>query len=199
MPEIYFKPRHPGQRRVAEVWDESQAIVITGMAGTGKTSISLALALSKSDRVVLCRPAVPIDEDLGFIPGDLGEKLKPWLSPFTDVLQDMSSGNTLEKWGKKVEVVSVGLLGGRTIKNATLVADEAQNLTYRQIVTALTRVGENGRVVLCGDYDQSVLPDPCPLKIIANKLTAVKGASVIHFDASWQQRSEFVRRVLEVL
>lgn len=200
MPEIIFRPRHPGQRRVAEVWDESQAIVITGPAGTGKTSISLALALAKSPRVILCRPAVPVDEDLGFIPGDLSEKLAPWLAPFSDVLRDMSStGATLEKWGKKIEIVSVGLLGGRTIKDATLILDEAQNCTRRQLVMALTRVGENGRVVLCGDYDQSVIPGPCALKDIASRLTSVSGAAVVHFLPEWQQRSEFVKRVLEVL
>lgn len=203
MPEIYFKPRHPGQRRVAEVWDESSALVITGPAGTGKTSAALALALLKSPRVILCRPAVPVDEDLGFIPGDLSEKLQPWISPFADVLRDLSAdGATLEKWGRKIEVVSIGLLGGRTVKDATLIVDEAQSATFKQLKMAITRVGEKGRVVLCGDYDQPARPGNVgvnPLKEIANRLTSVSGAAVVHFIPEWQQRSPFVQRVLEVL
>lgn len=203
MPEIYFKPRHPGQRRVAEVWDETSALVLTGPAGTGKTACALALALMKSKRVMLCRPAVPVDEDLGFIPGDLNEKLAPWMGPFACVLRDLSvTGPTLEKWGKTIETVSIGLLAGLTVKDCTLIIDEAQSATYAQLKMALTRVGDRGRLVLCGDYEQPARPGLVgtnPLRDVANRLSSVSGAAVIHFIPEWQQRSPFVQRVLEVL
>ena len=198
MPEIVFTPRHAGQRRVCEVWDKSQAIIIIGPAGTGKSSCALAMALKHSSKVILCRPAVAIHEDLGHYPGTLEEKLAVWMGPFTDVLGDVSHANRLHKW-RSIEVASVGLLGGRTIKNGVLLIDEAQNCTKSQLKCALTRVGENGKVVLCGDYEQSMLKGPNPLKEVAEKLSLVEGAVVIHFLPEHQQRSPFVQRVLEVL
>jgi len=198
MPEIIFTPKHPGQKRVMEVWNDSQAIVVTGSPGTGKTACALAMALKYSKKVILCRPAVPVDEDLGHLPGTMEEKLGPWLMPFADVLGDISQTHQLHKW-RNIETVSVGLLGGRTVKNATLIIDEAQNCTFGQLKMALTRVGENGRVVLLGDYDQSQIKGSNPLKDIATRLTMVKGASVIHFLPEYQLRSPFVQRVLEVL
>lgn len=109
-PQIQFSPKHPGQKRVAELWDKSQALVITGPAGTGKTSISLALALQRSKKVMLCRPSVSVDEDLGFEPSTLDEKIAPWLSPFTDVLGDMSETRQIYKW-RNIETVAIGRLG----------------------------------------------------------------------------------------
>jgi len=198
IPSIVFSPKHPGQKRVCEIWKDSQALVILGPAGTGKTSVALAMALKYSTKVVLCRPAVSIEESLGFVPGTMDEKIAPWLSPFTDVLGDISETKYLNKW-RNIETVSVGMLGGRTIKNATLIVDEAQNCTYSQLKSALTRVGENGRVVLCGDYDQTMIKGPNPLKDIANRLSLVEGANVVHFLPEYQMRSKFVQKVLEVL
>ena len=197
-PQIQFSPKHPGQKRVAELWDKSQALVITGPAGTGKTSISLALALMRSKKVMLCRPSVSVDEDLGFEPGTLDEKIAPWLSPFTDVLGDMSETRQIYKW-RNIETVAIGRLGGRTVKHCTLIIDEAQNATYAQLKSALTRVGDNGRVVLCGDYDQTQIKGSNPLKDIASRLSLVEGAAVVHFLPEYQMRSKFVQRVLEVL
>lgn len=181
-----------------EVWNESQALVITGGAGVGKTAVALAMALMRSKKVMLCRPAVPLDEDLGHLPGTMDEKLAPWLAPFADVLGDISEARHLHKW-RDIEAVSIGLLGGRTVKNAVLIIDEAQNANFNQLRMALTRVGENGKVVLCGDYDQAVVSGKNPLKDIAQRLTMVEGASVIHFPPEYQLRSKFVQRVLEVL
>jgi len=197
MPEIHYAAKHEGQKRVAEVWDKSKCIVIVGEAGTGKTSCALGNALSRGENVILCRPAVPVEEDLGFIPGDLNEKLLPWMAPFADVLGTLG-GKKLELW-KTIEFVSIGLLGGRTVTDATLIIDECQNATYRQIKMALTRVGKGGRVVLCGDYSQTELTGPNPLRDISERLSQVEGAAVIHFLPTQQLRDPFVRRVLEVL
>lgn len=199
MEKIIFSPRHDGQRKVAEIWDKSQAIVITGPAGTGKTSVALGLALTREPRVILCRPAVAVDEDLGFTPGTIEEKLAPWMAPFLDVLGDLSNVRHLAKL-KNVETVSIGMLGGRTIKGATLICDEAQNCSYAQLKMALTRIGEKGRVVLCGDYEQTQLKTkPNPLRDIADRLSLVTGAAVINFLPQHQQRSGFVTEVLKVL
>lgn len=197
-PQINFSPRHPGQKRVVELWEKSQALIIAGPAGTGKTAVALAMALKYAKKVILCRPAVPVDEELGFAPGTIEEKLAPWLSPFSDVLGDLSETRYLAKW-KNLETVGIGLLGGRTVKNAVLIVDEAQNATRAQLKMALTRCGENGKIVLCGDFSQTQIKGPNPLKDVADRLTLVEGANVVHFLPEHQLRSPFVQRVLEVL
>lgn len=165
---------------------------------THNTAVALAMALKYAKKVILCRPAVSVDEELGFAPGTIEEKLAPWLSPFSDVLGDLSETRYLAKW-KNIETVGIGLLGGRTVKNAVLIVDEAQNATRAQLKMALTRCGENGKIVLCGDFSQTQLKGHNPLKDIADRLTLVEGANVVHFLPEHQLRSPFVQRVLEVL
>lgn len=155
-------------------------------------------------KVILCRPTVACDEDLGFFPGTLEEKLGPWLGAFHDVLGEMS-WSSLDQFidgegGRAVEVLPVGMVRGRTVKDAVLIADEAQNLTAAQIKLLCTRVGRNGKVVLCGDPSQSdIRIRPNPLAVAASKLAMVDGVELCKFTLTDQVRDPFVTAVLTAL
>ena len=155
-PEVVFTPKNDAQRKMQELWQSSRIIFAIGSAGSGKSHAALALALTdRKGPLWLCRPAIACGEELGFLPGTLDEKLLPWMAPFADVLASMS----FDKLDKvidhvNVEALSVGMLRGRTV-NGVLIVDEAQNLSKNQLVCVLTRLGLFGKIVICGDPDQS--------------------------------------------
>lgn len=198
---VYF-PINDSQRVVKLRWDNSKLLILRGPAGTGKSNCAVGQALvdianKRSKLVMLARPTVSCEEDLGFLPGDLSEKLGAWMGAFRDVLGDITTAK-LEDF--PVELVGVGMLRGRTVKNATLIVDEAQNLTYSQLKCIVTRVGKGGRVVLCGDSTQSDLRcNYSPLDDISKKLMNVEGACVINFSEKDQVREPFVNAVIEAL
>lgn len=202
-PDLRYTPRNDKQRHIREVWAQTRLMVVVGPAGTGKTTAALAEALSdvfagRAERVWLARPVVGVEEELGYLPGDLGAKLGPWLAPFSDVLGDVSN-QTLERLKGKWEPIPVGLLRGRTISRGTLIIDEAQNCTWSQLVCAGSRVGRGGRVVLCGDPDQSDLGasrSDVPLAVLAGRLKKVPGATVVQCTNRDQVRDEFVTAFL---
>jgi len=170
-----------------------------GPAGVGKTHCALALALlDKKTPLWLCRPAIACDEDLGFIPGDIDEKLMPWMAPFADVLSSMSF-DKLDKIIDKTncEALSVGMLRGRTVKGI-LIVEESQNLSYNQLVCILTRLGETGKIIICGDPDQSDL-SRSPLIEFADKIADLGGVSRIDFPPDACCRDPLVIKILKRL
>lgn len=199
---VAFKSAHAGQKEVCQHWQDTKCLFILGQAGTGKTHVALALAMldiirGKSKRIYLARPSVDIEESLGYVKGDLTEKLGAWMGPFQDVLDEMS-GTRLEDWQDSIELIPVGRLGGRTIRDGTLIVDEAQNCTFRQLKCILTRIGKTGRVVLSGDYEQSELRD-CPLRRVALLVEPLTACRTVTFDATMNLRDPFVSEVLKVL
>lgn len=202
-----YKPKHDRQREVCEKWADNQAIVAYGPAGTGKTSVGIGMAIQdllggKIEHIILCRPVATIDEELGFNKGSYDEKIAPWMASFKDALRGFS-GVKLSELGTKVEYLSVGMVGGRTVRNAVMVVDEAQNLTRDQVRATLTRVGDNGKVMFCGDFEQAVngrrknnaLETMCKLL----KQAKCEEFTTVEFLEEDQLRSPFVRRVSKIL
>lgn len=211
LPLIQYRPRHRRQEMVQELWAESTVMVLTGPAGTGKTAAAFAggfldITSGRARKVLVAKPVVGVDEDLGFFPGGLDEKLLPWMGSVEDVWGKMA-GVPLAAIASVLELRSVGLCRGRTVSGATLVVDEAQNLTIKQLVTLCTRPDSTGRIVLCGDPDQCDLPADrmvngvCPLSHVVQKLTRkrVGRFSVVKFLPEDQQRSPFVREFLAAM
>jgi phosphate starvation-inducible PhoH-like protein len=212
--EINVEPKNDGQREVFDLWSRSRILFLIGPAGVGKTHIAMALALrdalkvSRSKgtdrgKVMLSRPMVTIDEDIGHLPGDVNEKTAPWLLPFHDVLTQISF-NKFDELSKEVdlEMVPIGMMRGRTILNGTLIVDEAQNASYEQLKCVLTRIGRNSKIVICGDPDQSDKYDykNCPLNIIADRLTDLDTVSVVDFDGVEDQlRDPIISNILDLI
>lgn len=206
-------PKTENQQRVVDCWDESELLFLVGLAGVGKTHLALGLALEQAfnykrddgpkPKILLTRPMVGVDEEVGLFPGDVTEKMIPWLAPFFDVL----GGLTNETWEQvqervEIELVPFSMLRGRTVsRNQVLIADETQSATIGQLKCLLTRIGKGGKIVVCGDPSQSdkFNPDYCPLSEVARKLSDLDGVSVITFNQTDQQRSELVNKVLERL
>lgn len=210
-PAFHFRPRHPRQEAVQTLWPESTALVLLGPAGTGKTASAFAgavadVAAGRARRILFARPVVGVDEDLGFFPGGLEEKLSPWMGAVEDVWAKMSDA-PISALAPFLDFRSVGLCRGRTVFGAALVVDEAQNATFKQLVTLLSRPDESGRIVLSGDVDQCDLPPDklvngvCPLLHIVRKVqrAKVRRFNVVKFLPEDQQRSPFVRDFLAAI
>lgn len=207
--EILFKPLTKTQTDAKELWKRSRIMFMLGAAGTGKTLCSLALALQEifkmkrdgieKPKLMLCRPTVTCGEELGYIPGDLDEKLAPWLAPFQDVFSALSVSDWKSLLASvEVESVPVGMLRGRTIRNGVLVCDEFQNSTYEQLVCVLTRLGSNSKIVLCGDPYQSDLykNSQSPLMYVSERLEKMDTVSVINFTPNDIVRDPLITEIV---
>lgn len=201
-----YRPRHDRQRAVQRLWTANQALVLVGPAGTGKTSAAIGMALQDlaSDsikKIMLCRPAVAIDEELGYNKGSLDEKIQPWVASFFDAAEGFG-GLDLHKLASRLELISVGMIGGRTIRDAVMIVDEAQNLSRRQVAALVTRIGPGGRLVFCGDFRQSQVgmgkanPLHRFLEVVKGRLD---GLAVVEFLKEDQLRSQFVQDVSQLL
>lgn len=212
IPPIAFRPRHPRQEAVEKFWPDCRVMALVGPAGTGKTAVSFACGFrdvvsGAADKVLVAKPVVGVDEELGYFPGGLDEKLLPWMGSVEDVWGKMSGGLTLAHISHLLEMRSVGLCRGRTVSRATLLVDEAQNCTLNQLVTLCSRPDDSGRIVLCGDIDQCDLPADKlvngipPLAHVVKKVVRakVRGFSVVRFLPEDQQRSQFVRDFLAAM
>ena len=202
-----IKPKSEGQTRLVEAIDAKNLVLALGPAGTGKTYLAIAKAVEaleggKVGRIVLSRPAVEAGESLGFLPGELEDKLAPYLRPLYDALSDRLSMKRVRSLITEgaIEIAPVGFMRGRTLNNAFVVIDEAQNCTYVQLKMLLTRLGWHSTMVVTGDPDQSdLLPEFSGLRTVAQKLEAVGNIAVVRLADRDIVRHPLVAEMLGVL
>ncbi len=201
------RPKSKGQSALMEAIDTHAMVLALGPAGTGKTYLAItkaveALEAGKVGRIVLSRPAVEAGESLGFLPGAMEDKLAPYLRPLYDALQDRLSPKRLKALMAEglIEIAPVGFMRGRTLNNAFVVIDEAQNCTYGQIKMLLTRLGWNSTMVVTGDPAQTdLLPDLSGLHTVADKLEGVPNIAVCRLTETDIVRHPLVASMLGVL
>jgi len=199
-------PRSERQKKYVRALKESDIIISAGPAGTGKTYLAVAVALTmllekKIERIILSRPAVEAGERLGFLPGDMREKVDPYLRPLYDSLYDLLD---FEKIQKKIdigdiEIAPIAFMRGRTLKNSFAILDEAQNATDTQIKMFLTRIGENSKIVINGDPSQIDLTNKSLSGLNRSKklLGHLKEISVVDFDHSDVVRHPLVSKIVK--
>jgi phosphate starvation-inducible PhoH-like protein len=201
------RPCSDNQRRLLESIDKRNLVVAVGPAGTGKTYLAIAKAVEalehgKCTRIILSRPAVEAGESLGFLPGALEDKLAPYLRPLYDALSDRLGGKRLKAFLAEgvIEIAPVAYMRGRTLNNAFIVIDEAQNCTYGQLKMLLTRLGWHSTMVMTGDPDQTdLLPGLSGLGQIADRLATLDDIAVIRLDDRDIVRHPLVAAMLTVL
>lgn len=201
------KPRSKNQAVLMEAIDTYNLVLALGPAGTGKTYLAVAKAVEALEagqvgRIVLSRPAVEAGESLGFLPGAMEEKLAPYLRPLYDALADRLSPKRLKALMAEglIEIAPIGYMRGRTLNNAYVVVDEAQNCTYAQLKMLLTRLGWNSTMVVTGDPAQTdLLPEMSGLKTIAEKLDPVEDIAVVTLHSEDIVRHPLVASMLTVL
>lgn len=198
-------PRTRNQARYLEAIETHELVFGLGPAGTGKTYLAVAEAVAmllsgEVDRLILSRPAVEAGERLGFLPGDLREKVDPYLRPIYDALYDMLPAEQVVKRlaQGQIEVAPLAFMRGRTLTNAFVILDEAQNTTPVQMKMALTRLGENSRMVVTGDLSQIDLPSSVPsgLAEAVQTLNDVKGVAILSFEDVDVVRHPLVSRIV---
>ena len=201
------RPQSDNQRALVEAMAAHHLTLALGPAGTGKTYLAVSAAVAAMEasavgRIVLTRPAVEAGESLGFLPGDLHEKLAPYLRPLYDALNERIGGKRVRQMMAEgtIEIAPIAYMRGRTLNNAFVVIDEAQNCTYGQIKMLLTRLGWHSTMVLTGDPDQSDLLDGLSgLLDIARRLEAVPGIAVVRLTDRDIVRHPLVGEMLTVL
>ncbi len=200
-----IRARTPNQRLLVESSKNSDLIFAIGPAGTGKTYTAIALAVRalknrEIKRIILSRPAVEAGERLGFLPGDLKEKIDPYLQPLYDALQDMIPAKKLEEFLKDgiIQIAPLAFMRGRTLSNAFVILDEAQNTTLNQLKMFLTRMGMNAKFIITGDETQIDLPSIHQSGLIQAKkiLKNIKDISFVQFDAKDIVRHRLVRDIV---
>jgi len=201
-----IKPRSPGQRAYVQQIRKNDIVFAIGPAGTGKTYLAVAMAvaaLKNRDvtKVVLARPAVEAGENLGFLPGDLREKVDPYLRPLYDALDDMLSFEKLRGYMEKriVEIVPLAYMRGRTLHNSFVILDEAQNATAMQMKMFLTRLGPHSRAVITGDITQIDLPQTTVsgLVQIRDVLQSIPGVAFAYLDRNDVVRHRLVKDIID--
>ncbi len=201
------KPQNTNQERLIEAMSENNLVIAAGPAGTGKTYLAIASAVEaleagRVDRIILSRPAVEAGETLGFLPGDLQEKMSPFLRPLYDALNDRLGAKRLKQYLAEgsIEIAPIGFMRGRTLNNAFIVIDEAQNCTYGQLKMLVTRLGWHSTMVLTGDPDQSdLLEGLSGMSDMAAKLETVRGIAVVRMTDQDVVRHPLVACMLRVL
>lgn len=202
-----IKPRSDGQRGLMEAIKSYNLTLAIGPAGTGKTYLAIsaaveALEAGKVEKIILSRPAMEAGESLGFLPGDMHEKMAPYLRPLYDALGDRLGGKKVRQYMDEgtIEIAPVGFMRGRTLNNAFIVIDEAQNCTYGQLKMLLSRLGWNSTIVVTGDPDQSdLLAGISGLSDVADKLEALENVAVVRLAQKDIVRHPLVAEMLDVL
>ena len=199
-------PRSKKQKEYVKSLKTSQIIISLGPAGTGKTYLAVAVALSmllekKVERIILSRPAVEAGEKLGFLPGDMKDKIDPYLRPLYDSLYDLLDYDKIQRKIESgaIEIAPLAFMRGRTLKNSFAILDEAQNATEIQIKMFLTRIGENSKLVVNGDPSQVDLPNKNQSGLIKSQaiLKGIKEISVINFSHKDVMRHPLVTKIVE--
>jgi phosphate starvation-inducible PhoH-like protein len=199
-------PRTKGQREYVEAIKKYDIVFGIGPAGTGKTYLAMASAveaLKKQEvrRIILTRPAIEAGESLGYLPGDIYEKISPYLRPLYDALYDMMDAERIEKHLETgiIEVAPLAYMRGRTLNDAFIVLDEAQNCTAEQMKMFLTRLGFDSKAVITGDMTQSDLPEGKPIGMLQAReiLKEIAGIKFIYFTGADVVRHELVQQVIE--
>ncbi len=202
-----IKPRSAGQEQLIEAINAKPLVCALGPAGTGKTYLAIAKAVEaleagRVSRIVLSRPAVEAGESIGFLPGHMEDKLAPYLRPLMDALSDRLSPKRLKMMMTEgvIEIAPVGFMRGRTLNNAFVVIDEAQNCTYGQLKMLLTRLGWHSTMVVTGDPNQTdLLPELSGLGQIANALEKLPDVAVVRLKDADIVRHPLVASMLGVL
>lgn len=199
------QPRSPNQRKYVEAIEQGDMTFGLGPAGTGKTYLAVAMAASalmakKVSRIVLVRPAVEAGERLGFLPGSLQEKVDPYLRPLYDALYDLLDPQKVDKMleSNVIEVAPLAFMRGRTLNDAFIIMDEAQNTTNEQMKMFLTRMGNNSKAVITGDLTQIDLPNPKKSGLLEalHILDGVEGIRFCHFEDTDVVRHHLVQRIV---
>lgn len=202
---LMIKARTPNQRKLVEYCEKNDIVFAIGPAGTGKTYTAVALAVRalknrEIRRIILTRPAVEAGENLGFLPGDLKEKIDPYLRPLYDALFDMIPGEKLRSFLENgvIEVAPLAFMRGRTLDHAYVILDEAQNATESQLKMFLTRMGPNAKMIVTGDTSQVDLPRNQPSGLIqaSRILNKIEGIGFVHLDAADVVRHRLVRDII---
>ena len=199
-------PRSKRQKEYVRALKTNQIVMSLGPAGTGKTYLAVAVALTmllekKVERIILSRPAVEAGERLGFLPGDMKEKIDPYLRPLYDSLHDLYDHEKIQRKIETgvIEIAPIAFMRGRTLKNSFAILDEAQNATKTQIKMFLTRIGENSKLVVNGDPSQIDLPNKNHSGLIESQkiLKGIKEISIINFDHNDVIRHPLVTKIVE--
>ena len=201
-----IKAQTSNQRKMVEAASKNDMLFAVGPAGTGKTYTAVALAVralknKEVKRIILSRPAVEAGENLGFLPGDLKEKLDPYLQPLYDALRDMIPAEKLKEYveNKVIEIAPLAFMRGRTLDRAFVILDESQNATRQQIKMFLTRMGKSAKFIITGDHTQIDLPNKQPSGLLhaLNVLKGVKGIEIVKLDDKDVIRHELVRKIIK--
>ena len=198
--------RSENQQRLVKAFEENDLVFATGPAGSGKTFVAIALAVralknKEARKIILSRPAVEAGEKLGFLPGEMKDKLDPYLHPLYDALQDMIPAIKLKEYMENnvIQIAPLAFMRGRTLNDAVIILDEAQNTTPHQIKMFLTRLGMNAKMIVTGDVTQIDLPPSTTSGLIQAMqiLKGVKGIGRIEFTKKDIVRHKLVQRIVE--
>lgn len=198
--------RTANQKKLTEAFDANDMVFAIGPAGSGKTYTAIALAVralktKQVRKIILSRPAVEAGEKLGFLPGDMKEKIDPYLQPLYDALEDMIPPLKLKEYleNKVIQIAPLAFMRGRTLNDAVIILDEAQNTTRPQIKMFLTRLGINGKMIITGDITQIDLPhsQPSGLMHAMKVLHHIKGIATVEFNKKDIVRHKLVQRIVE--
>jgi phosphate starvation-inducible PhoH-like protein len=202
---LIVKPKNQGQRKIVASAMTHDVVFATGPAGTGKTYVAVALAVKalkekRVKKIVLCRPAVEAGESLGFLPGDMKDKVDPYLRPLYDALGDMIHSEKLKHYldQNTIEIVPLAFMRGRTLNKAFIILDEAQNATEMQLKMFLTRLGEFSHMIITGDDSQIDLPSRQRSGLLQciRILKGIKGIGFVRLNASDVVRHRLVKDIL---
>ncbi len=203
---VMVKARTANQRKMVDSINKSDILFAIGPAGTGKTYTAVALAVralknKEIKRIILTRPAVEAGENLGFLPGDLKEKIDPYLRPLYDALDDMIPAEKLKLYleNRTIEIAPLAFMRGRTLDNCFVILDEAQNATDMQLKMFLTRMGPSAKFIVTGDVTQIDLPkkQQSGLHTALRILTDIKGIEIVYLSGEDVVRHKLVRKILE--
>ena len=206
-----YSPRGPNQKKYVELLSNNSVdvVVTLGPAGTGKTLFACATAVQELQRgniqkIVLTRPVVPVEEDIGYLPGNMIAKMNPWTRPIFDILEEFYSVRDIDNMLNSgvIEISPLGFMRGRTFKRAFIIADEMQNSSPNQMLMLATRLGEKSRMVVTGDLKQSDRMESNGLLDLMQKIEAFKGERdlirMVSMDHRDVQRSQVVSKILEI-